>query len=164
MEGYGAAQQRAKDLIQALEEKIERMGAEGKDWNDYTNALFTGIISLAGMNMAYEFSEWGIKTTHQLSKFGEEFPFATIVVYQGFLSFKALPSEVKAQIREKIGEVFNTAADLSEIGAKLKKDLSDERTMAWVQQAQVMKEKDEIMAFLRKLKSTFATFCMAHGI
>lgn len=157
---------RAYKLIQALEEKKTRLRSDSDALNDYCDALFTGVLELNGFVITYNRNQFGVITTFELCKRDKaEYPYCSIPIYQGFISYKKLGDDVKTEIQNSVSELYNTASSkINESGNKLLSVLSDDRVMAWAQLATTMENKAEILDFITKLKQRFEIFRLENGL
>ena len=156
----------AAEAIRNIEEKTAKIGEGSRALGDYCDALFTGVISLEGRVLTYRQSNYGVVTEKVLSKRAPEFPFNTIPVYQGFLSYQAvLTAEDRAAIKTATDDRYNAdAPEIKTTGTMLKNELSDNKIQAWSMSAEAVPEKAEIMDFIIKLRQQFSIFCMDNGI
>lgn len=151
-------QAEANGKIQIIS-KTQNMVAE------YCDAVFCGIFSFDGRVMTYRQNNHGLVNEIILSQRGENFPFADIPVYQGFLTFQTLEDKEKAAIKQSVNEQFNTnEEELIRIGNELKERMSNDRIGAWHVLSKDYKEYDEITKFLTDFVQRFRTFCIQNGI
>ena len=133
--------------------------------NAYCDALFTGVLSLEGRVLLYRESQYGMTKETVLSKRDDTFPFGTIPVYQGYLSYQALPEEVQAAVTQKANDLLNAdAPEIRENCGKLREALRDDQVNAWSQLAAKLPQRDEIMAFLGEFMQRFQIFCLENAV
>ena len=154
------------EAIKMLEDKIARIGVGSRAISDYCDAIFTGVITLEDAKVVYRKNEFGIITETVLSKRDDAFGFATIPIYQGFLSYRSLlDDDTRAAIRKTVNDRYNSGApEIKATGTALKAELADNKVQAWVMYADAFPEKAEIIDFIMKIKQQFSTFCMENGI
>ena len=149
-----------QEEIQQLKNTIYQLGKGARLQDAFFDAVFTDVIHLEGRVAVFIKQVSGISTEIYLSKRGEEFPFASIPVYQAFLSAQAMSEEDQKQMTRQVDDIYNTNAPiLKENGARLKDELSVEQIQSWIQRAGDFPETAEITAFLTKLKQRFDLFC-----
>lgn len=148
-----------------LERKRDDIERNRTAITEYCDALFTGVISLEGLVVRYHQVQFGIVTDIILSKRGDEYPFGMIPVYQGYLSYLKLGSDIRTEIKRTVDERYNSdSPELCAVGTKLKNELSDERVNAWAQRAASFEQRTEIIEFLGKMKQQFSIFCMDYAL
>ncbi len=153
----------AKEKLQA---KVDHIQVGNRNVVDYCDALFTGVISIQGLAVVYKQIQYGtVCQEHVLSKRGEGYEFGMIPVYQGFLNYQKLDSNIRADIRKVVDERYNSdSPELHETGTQLKIELSDEKISSWVQRASSFEQRAEIIEFLGKMKQQFNIFCMDYSL
>lgn len=148
-----------------LNERIAKVSEGSKDVGDFCDALFTGVISLEGRTITYRQNQYGIITEIVLSKRGEGFELSAIPVYQGFLSYQAMTSEMTEEIRKLVNDRYNTdSPEIRTTGEMLKNELTDDKVTAWAQLAASYEQRADIVEFLGKLKQRFSIFCLENAI
>lgn len=156
---------RANRIIEEAEQKMQKIKSGNDAIQDYCEAIFTGVISVEGRVIIYNRVTDGIKDPVTLSKRGEAYPFDSIPLYQGFLSYQAwednLKNEVKGIVNDKLNE---SAPELLAVGKAMRDYLSEDRLTAWVQLAANYEQQAEIKTFLGELKRRFNTYCLENGI
>ncbi|MBR3224462.1 MAG: hypothetical protein IKF78_03980 [Atopobiaceae bacterium] len=149
----------------ALEDRIQAVGVGNQDAADFCEALFTGVISYGGRLVIYHRIEHGITTDITLSKFGPEFPYGRIPIYQAFLNYKELDPADKAAIKKKVEDLYNAdSPQIIETGTTLKGNIDENRINAWAQIANTFPESAEILEFVGTFNDKFRLFCMENGI
>lgn len=160
-----ASMLRANRIIEEAEQKMQKIKSGSNAMQDYCEAIFTGVISVEGKVIIYNRVTDGIKDPVTLSKKGEAYPFDSIPLYQGFLSYRAwednLKNEVKGIVNDKLNE---SAPELLAVGKAMRDYLSEDRLTAWVQLAANYEQQAEIKTFLGELKRRFNTYCLENGI
>lgn len=160
-----ASMLRANRIIEEAEQKMQKIKSGSNAIQDYCEAIFTGVISVEGKVIIYNRVTDGIKDPVTLSKRGEAYPFDSIPLYQGFLSYRAwednLKNEVKGIVNDKLNE---SAPELLAVGKAMRDYLSEDRLTAWVQLAANYEQQAEIKTFLGELKRRFNTYCLENGI
>ena len=160
-----ASMLRANRIIEEAEQKMQKIKSGSNAMQDYCEAIFTGVISVEGRVIMYNRVTDGIKDPVTLSKRGEAYPFDSIPLYQGFLSYRAwednLKNEVKGIVNDKLNE---SAPELLAVGKAMRDYLSEDRLTAWVQLAANYEQQAEIKTFLGELKRRFNTYCLENGI
>ena len=155
----------ADSAAKALQDAIDRAEKGTRAMNAYCDALFTGVLSLEGRVLLYRESQYGVTSETVLSKRDEAFPFGTIPVYQGFLSYQALPEELRAAMSQKANDRLNAdAPEIRETCGKLREALRDDQVNAWAQLAASFPQRGEIVAFLGTLKQRFQIFCLENAV
>lgn len=91
-----------------------------------------------------------------------------IPVYQAYLSFQALDSERRSDIRREYQKVADTGGErLQESGKRMKAEISLTKLKGWNKQAEsdtYHDKYDEIYSFLEKFQKSFQTFCELYDI
>lgn len=155
----------ADSAAKALQDAIDRAEKGTRAMNAYCDALFTGVLSLEGRVLLYRESQYGVTSETVLSKRDEAFPFGSIPVYQGFLSYQALPEELRAAMSQKANDRLNAdAPEIRETCGKLREALRDDQVNAWAQLAASFPQRGEIVAFLGTLKQRFQIFCLENAV
>ena len=155
----------ADSAAKALQDAIDRAEKGTRAMNAYCDALFTGVLSLEGRVLLYRESQYGVTSETVLSKRDDAFPFGTIPVYQGFLSYQALPEELRAAMSQKANDRLNAdAPEIRETCGKLREALRDDQVNAWAQLAASFPQRGEIVAFLGTLKQRFQIFCLENAV
>lgn len=156
----------AESATRSIKDTIEKIDKGSRAINDFCDALFTGVISMEGRVLTYRTNNFGVVTEKVLSKRGEEFPFNTIPVYQGFLSYQnILTAEDRAAIKKSVDDRYNSdSPEIGLTGAKLKVELADNKIQAGIMSAESFPEKVDILEFIVKLKQQFNIFCMENEI
>ena len=158
-------QTEADRAAQELQEAIDRAEKGTQIMNTFCDALFTGVLSLEGRVLLYRESQYGMTNEIVLSKRDAAFPFGSIPVYQGFLSYQALPEELQASMAQQANDRLNAdAPEIREICGKLKEALRDDQVNAWAQLAAGFPQRGEIVEFLGKLKQSFHIFCLENAV
>ena len=156
---------KSDSAAKALQDAIDRAEKGTQAMNAYCDALFTGVLSLEGRVLLYRESQYGVTSETVLSKRDEAFPFGTIPVYQGFLSYQALPEELRAAMTQKANDRLNAdAPEIRETCGKLREALRDDQVNAWAQLAASFPQRSEIVAFLGTLKQRFQIFCLENAV
>ena len=154
-----------QDAIQAWQDAVARAEKDTQAMNAYCDALFTGVFSLEGRILLYRESQYGMTKETVLSKRDDTFPFGTIPVYQGYLSYRALPEEVQATVTQQANDLLNAdAPEIRENCGKLREALRDDQVNAWSQLAAKLPQRDEIMAFLGEFMQRFQIFCLENAV
>ncbi len=155
-----------EDIQRRAEKRIQEISESTGDIKDYCDAVFVGVISLEGFNIVYHQDEGITVNDIFLSKRASEFPFGKIPIYQGFVSFRALPAEMKKEIKKNVEELYEiNSSQIQETGEKLLSgELSDKHIQAIAQIAQTMPQKKEIFEFLEELKQAFHGFCLENSL
>lgn len=158
--------ERVADVRGRAEKRIQNIKASTGDAKNYCDAVFAGVIALEGFNVVYHQDEDIMLSDIYLSKRASEFSLGKIPIYQGFVSFRALPPELKDEIKEKVEALYEiNSSQIRESGQKLLDgDLSDKRIQAFAQMAQTLPQKKEIFKFLEELKLSFRDFCLENGL
>ena len=155
----------ADNAARALQDAIDRAEKGTQAMNAYCDALFTGVLSLEGRVLLYRESQYGVTNETVLSKRDAAFPFGTIPVYQGFLSYQALPEELRASMAQLANDRLNAdAPEIRETCGKLRDALRDDQVNAWAQLAAAFPQRGEIVDFLGKLKQSFQIFCLENAV
>ena len=155
----------AENSIGACRSAIGALKQASDSITEYCDALFTDVVSLETRVVVYHRNEYGIQTDIYLSKRGEEFPFNSIPIYQGYVSFQALDKNLRAEIKKIVDERMDAdAPEIKTTGDALKKLLKDDRMTAMAQLADNFSERNEIIRFLGEVKKRFNTHCLQSGI
>ena len=103
----------AESATRSIKDTIEKIDKGSRAINDFCDALFTGVISMEGRVLTYRTNNFGVVTEKVLSKRGEEFPFNTIPVYQGFLSYQNIltAEDHRRQAESRAGRQQDTGRD-----------------------------------------------------
>lgn len=154
-------EQSVNEAKERLQNKLKAIATNSNALVDYCDALFTGVISWDGPIVKYEKVTFGITEEITLSKRDAAYPFATIPVYQAFLSYQALDDTIKAEIKDLANQRINVGApEITTTGTKLKDYLADERINSWAQRASTLAQRAEILELLGNVKKQFSMFCM----
>lgn len=160
-----ASMLRANRIIEEAEQKMQKIKSGSNAMQDYCEAIFTGVISVEGRVIIYNRVTDGIKDPVTLSKRGEEYPFDSIPLYQGFLSYQAWEDNLKHEVNDIVNDKLNeNAPEVLEVGKAMRDFLSEDRLTAWVQLAANYEQQAEIKTFLGELKRRFNTYCLENGI
>ena len=148
-----------------LQNKIDVIEGVGANIDDYFDAIFTGVINIEGTVVSYHSNEFG-KDDIILSKRDKtEYPFCTIPLYQAFINYQNIDKETKTEIANRVSNAYNVEYEkIQETGKLLKEVLGAVKLEAWFGLAKSFAERDDIVDFLKKLKSKFEIFCMEQGI
>ena len=148
-----------------LQNKIDVIEVVGANIDDYFDAIFTGVINIEGTVVSYHSNEFG-KDDIILSKRDKtEYPFCTIPLYQAFINYQNIDKETKTEIANRVSNAYNVEYEkIQETGKLLKEVLGAVKLEAWFGLAKSFAERDDIVDFLKKLKSKFEIFCMEQGI
>lgn len=98
--------------------------------------MFTGVITWEGLVVTYRQVQFGISNDIIPSKRGDEYPFGTSPVYQGFLSYQKLASAVKAEIKKMVDDCYNSDVCIND----------------WIQRTVSYDKQADIIAFLNTIK------------
>lgn len=154
----GSKVQELNEVIAAAENKANQIRTKGSMMGDYCEAVFTGVLAIEGRMMVFHKSTYGINEDIIFSKRGEEFPYASIPVYQGYLTYQKQSDEFKAEVREMVNtHMDNETPEMLEAGKKLKAMLSTDQVTAWNQLAGNFVEAGEINSFLADFMKRFHT-------
>ena len=165
LDEIASARDYARTAEQELQGRIDAVGAGSRDILEFCDALFTGALSFEGRKVVYPRSDHGIDKSIVLAQRSDEFPYANIPVYQGYLSFKNLDAQDRAAIKDEVNRRYNDdSPEIIETGSALKEDLAKNRISAWVQLAAHYTESAEIIEFIEKMCDQFKTFCLENGI
>ncbi|MBR0283473.1 MAG: hypothetical protein IJQ81_18080 [Oscillibacter sp.] len=149
---------RAEEARRKLEE-TNRLREEAKMFEDFCDALFTGVLAMSGSKITYT-TELGRE--YVLTQVSDNFPYYKIPVYQAYLSFQALDGERRSDIRKEYQKVVEEGGEqLQECGQRMKSELSLTKMKGWNKQAEsdTYHEKyDDIYSFLEKFQKSFNTF------
>lgn len=156
---------KAQLIILTAEKKIDFVMSCENTLGDYCEAIFVGAISFEGRVITYNRYSNGVKDTITLSKRGEEYPFSSIPLYQGFLNYQKWNHEMKSEVK-KIAEsrLVDNADGINTAAKTLKEYLSEERLVAFSQLSHLYKEENEIVEFLSAFKHKINDLCMEFGI
>ena len=171
-EGVAETLKVVEDLTKLRTETITKAEAAAADirensnvLGDYLEALFTGIISYEGRVIVYHQDSLGIKTDFTLCKREDQFKFSAIPPYQGFVSYKKLPKEVREEINKLVDDRLNAdAPELYSTGKALKDVFTSDRLTVWNQLASNYEEYSDIVSFVRSLNQSFDNYCRQNGI
>ena len=140
-------------------EETNRLREEAKMFEDFCDALFTGVLAMSGSKITYT-TELGRE--YVLTQVSDNFPYYKIPVYQAYLSFQALDGERRSDIRKEYQKVVEEGGEqLQECGQRMKSELSLTKMKGWNKQAEsdTYHEKyDDIYSFLEKFQKSFNTF------
>jgi hypothetical protein len=147
--------QRAADALRAA---LDRQQADAADVKRYCDALCTGVVTVSGYSVDFEREDIFGKSRAALCEFG--MPFASIPVYQGFVSYRALSAEDKADIAGQVAE--RRAANAPEIGDAMRalRDsvLAPETMATYRRYAEDMENGADALAFIRQLHRSVQAF------
>ena len=148
--------------VQKLDEAAKKLN--NPDQPAFLNALFTGVIRLAGRKVTYlpedAFDE---DDAEVLSEYSDQFKFKDIPVYQAFVSFQALSDDVKKEISKRTNELLNDEdPSIAEVTKALADSLSDKKIGVWAKMAKELPGSGDITDFLKKLKERFEVHKMQY--
>ena len=137
-----------------LQNKIDIIEVVGASIDDYFDAIFTGVINIEGTVVSYHSNELG-KDDIILSKHDKtEYPFGTIPLYQAFINYQNIDKETKTEIANRVSNAYNVEyKKIQDTGKMLKEMLGDRKLVFWLEQAKNFAERDNIVYFLKKLRS-----------
>ena len=159
IETINALSERIQKLSEQAKKKENEITARSEIMQEYFNAVFTGIITIEGREVIYHQDKNGVITDHILSKKGENYTFAAIPVYQGFVSYRALPQKVRIEICDLANDrLSNESAELCNQVNVLKELFTSDRLAVWKEIACDFDERDEIQLFIRELNYYFDMF------
>lgn len=147
----------------ASESKMKEIKAK----QEFCDALFSGVITIDGMVVNYREEKFGIVNDHVLSKRGDEFRYASVPLYSGYLEFQKLPEDMKNDIRKLVDDRLNAGgAELLAAGQKVSRELTKEKVNGSAQSAKMQwpSESDTIIRFLMDVMTLFDTYCKQNGI
>lgn len=150
-------------------EKVQMLRQRGNAIVNFANALFTGVISLEGLEVVYHRAVNGFVsdiTDVTLSTLSRDYAFGTIPIYQAFVSYQGLDPDVVAEMEEVSNKrAVSNASELKDVVAKLKEDLGANRMAAWAQLARdFVEQREEIVAFIGEINQRFKTFLQIHAL
>ena len=162
LEALEALGRELREADDALEAAIRRVGHPALP--AFLNALFTGVIRLAGRKVTYlpedAFDE---DDAEVLSDYSDRFKFKDIPVYQAFVSFQALSDDVKKEIGKRTNELLNDDdPSIAEVTKALADSLSDKKIGVWAKMAKELPGSGDITDFLKKLKERFEVHKMQY--
>ncbi|MDR2655236.1 MAG: tubulin-like doman-containing protein [Oscillospiraceae bacterium] len=152
------------EKINSLIETIRAMIIGDTDVDNFQDALFTGIISVKGPKVEFEYNEFGIVSTFPLSM--PTFPMGTIPLYQAFVSFKELPASKKDKIKSLVDQRKNSVAPEIEPALRNIAALMNPVYMGAMQKnaSRFIEDYDAIIRFLLKIRSEIESFASLYGI
>jgi hypothetical protein len=148
-----------QEAYKALKDKIDDTTNDVVSLNSYCDALFTGVISIDGATVSYV--KGGLmKKVEKLCEYGAAYPFSSIPVYQGFVSFKAMSQGDKDNIAKTAAERINgKSGEIQTALENLRTTVLNENKIASYQNmADTLAERDQIIAFLEQLIQRFESF------
>lgn len=161
LEQIESIKEEAENIKKILHYKIKEIESNEKNFDDYCEALFTGVIVIEGKVVMYYQTNDGITEDITLSKYGDEFEYKEIPVYQGYITYKNMDTEIKKEIKGIVDERHNTnAEEIQETILQLKENFSDNHINSLVRlaDAKYTMNYGNIVEFLRKLKKNFDIF------
>lgn len=153
-----AKSQEIEDDIAALEPKIDN------DFDDFSNALFTGVIAINQTLVTYTDPEFGDDTV--LSK--RQMEFGAVPLYQAYRTFKEeLPEQTRESIREAVKAILD--ADVLPDGIAgacraVSAELARKRDLVTVANAKFPYETAAIKELISKLEQALKLFVIETGI
>ena len=164
IESMESAMAGAKAAAEALNKAILEKEAGARDLAAYSDALFTGIVTVKGSTVSYVRSGM-VKKDEILCQYGEAYPYASIPVYQGFVSFQALPPEEKQSIAKSAANRINQGSDeIKKALESLRESvLNDGKLAGYQSMAADMRDQAEILDFLERLLQRFTAFDQIHS-
>lgn len=105
------------EKIRTLDQKIEELkklqeiiGSAGNDQDNFFKAVFTGVIKMERTKMTYTYEQFGMEEILDLQNssmaYGTKAP-----LYQAFLTYKELDTDMKGMINEKTVEAIDSMTD-----------------------------------------------------
>ena len=86
-------------------------------------------------------------------------------MYQAFINYQNIDEETKTEIANRVSNAYNVEYEkIQETGKLLKEMLGAGKLDSLLEQAKSFAERDDIVDFLKKLKSKFEIVCMEQGI
>ncbi len=155
-----------KALISTVSQKIEDIRSSGDIMKEFSQAVFTGVISFEGRKVVYHPESGVLVKDIILSKMGDEFKFADIPVFQAFESYKTVDADTRKVIRKMTEDRYNSddTEALNEVGTRLKDLFTLENIEVWAESAQTFEKCDDIIAFLTDFKKSFDNHCKSYRI
>ena len=142
----------AEKLLGYAEDAIQQITSKDTKLKDFGQALFSGVFKVDGLKVVYEKVAQGIPEEYVLTKFGKEFPYSNIPLYQAYRSYLDFSEETRKDIKEETETRLN-AGDMriAEAAEKLKGMITDEYNGKMAANARThITEYQEIVDFIRK--------------
>lgn len=148
---------KAHKALMELQAYVEILGDDDKIIEDFCHALFAGIFQFKMVQVTYHKVEFGITTEIPLSKFGAEFHYGSIPLYQAMLTFKQMDAQEKKEICTLAEERINNGEpQMIEAMKNLAEHLTDQYNNTMAQNAaKFPAEYEEIIAFIKNLNREF---------
>ena len=150
-----------------LPSKIEKKGLElqREKYNDFFDALFTGVITVDGKNMILVPDPATSANRTMLYMSGEDYKYTYLPIYQAFVSFEMLAKVV----RNTAGTAARSRIDeddpvIDSVCRKLLEIFTEEEFDEWALLAKSSEQKVFISDFINELKSRFQRFCLENGL
>ena len=147
--------------IADLTEKVEKAGASDKEFKDFCQALFSGIIQYKGMKVEYVTEEFGMEKSEELSNFDTtRYQYCQLPLYQAYLTFKVMDQNTRAEMAQKsTEEIQNYTKHLKDTVAHYREVLTPEfnKKFQTVARTYPMIQEDA-NAFIFKLNAEFQSF------
>lgn len=147
----------ARHKVEEMNLKIQSLGQGDLIIEDFCHALFAGIFQFEMVKVSYTRVEFGIETPVVMSKFGAEFPYGMIPLYQAMLTYKEMDAEVKKEIKAAAEERINNGApEMIEAMSNLAARLTPQYNNTMAQNAAKFPDDYEtIISFIKKLTVEF---------
>jgi hypothetical protein len=97
-----------QEIFDKAERTITAIIDSGSAIDDFTNALFTGVVTVTGPKVEYSYDDFGITESGVLSM--PTAPRGKLPLYQAFINFKELPGDIKSKLKELADERQNAVA------------------------------------------------------
>ena len=150
-----------------LPSRIEKKGLElqREKYNDFFDALFTGVITVDGKNMILIPGPTPSANRTMLYMSGEDYKYTYLPIYQAFVSFEMLAKVV----RNTAGTAARSRIDeddpvIDSVCRKLLEIFTEEEFEEWALLAKSSEQKVFISDFINELKSRFQRFCLENGL
>lgn len=150
--------QEIENDIAALEPKIDN------DFDDFSKALFTGVIAITQTLVTYTDSEFGDDTV--LSK--RQMEFGAVPLYQAYKTFKeGLPAQTRESIHEAVKTILDKDVlpdDIADACKAVSAELARKRDLVTVANAKFPRETAAIKELISKLEQALKLFVIENGI
>ena len=144
------------ELKELLEAKMGAITQGTKDLTNYSNAIFSGVLSYNSAMISYESDDIFAEPYILCERNEEEYPYYTIPIYQGYENYQKLSIQVKNEITKKVNTLLDDASpQLKEVVEKLNELLSQKKMKIWSQLADDYEDGDEIKEVLRKFLNNY---------
>ena len=150
-----------KSLIDDMGSSISESSASQLAIRDYGQAMFTGVITVTGLKVEFETTEFGMSKKAELSNFDPKYPYNRLAMYQGYLSYMQLSKEdqdkIKSETQKRIQDFSKEMLDTVKAFGS---NLTDERNKNFAEAAKgYIDIYEDAMAFITQLNVDYRSLC-----